>query len=273
MKLQNYHYGKIQAANFERTLFLMVKLIISGCNGKMGETLVKAAKNFENCEIVGGIDFKKSHNYDFPVFAAPNEINVKCDAIIDFSSPAAIFSLLNYASANLTSLVLGTTGYSEVQINKIRETSEIIPIFLSQNMSFGVYVLAELAKNASKMLGTKFDIEIIEQHHNQKVDAPSGTALLIAEKLSKNFKKTPNFIYERHSLKKAREKSEIGIHSIRGGNINGDHTVLFAGEDETITISHHASSKKIFAFGAINAALFVKNKNAGLYKMSDIFNC
>ena len=193
----------------------------------------------------------------------------KPDVIIDFSHPSALDSLIGYALSTGTPLVLATTGYSDEQIEKIKKSSEQIPVFFTFNMSLGINLLVELAKKATAVLGDQFDIEIVEKHHNQKIDAPSGTAIMLANAVNDTLDNKMKYTYDRHSQRKKREKNEIGIHSIRGGTIVGEHDVIFAGRDEVITLSHQASSKEVFAVGSVNAAIFMNGKKKGLYTMAD----
>jgi 4-hydroxy-tetrahydrodipicolinate reductase len=248
----------------------ITRLIICGCNGKMGREIASCASEREDCKIVGGIDLFTEVPNDFPVFSKPMEIDVEADVIIDFSNPSLLPSLLQYGQIKKTPLVLCTTGYNAAQVEMLTKVSEEVPVFYSGNMSIGINLLIELAKTAAKVLGNSFDIEIIEKHHNQKIDAPSGTALMIADGISSVIDKNVNYMYDRHSQRKKREASEIGIHSIRGGTIVGEHEVIFAGPQEVITLSHSAQSRRILAAGALNAALFLAKQNAGLYSMSDM---
>ena len=251
----------------------MIDLIICGCNGKMGKVLTKIILSKPEYKIVAGIDIEVRPYYDIPVFRSFSETSVLCDVIIDFSNPNALEDILNYAVKNKTALVLCTTGYSDDQIKEIKKASEVIPIFSSRNMSIGVNLMVELSKKAAKVLGKDFDIEIIEKHHNQKIDAPSGTALMIADEISKCMHDQTNYIYDRHCQRKRRGKNEIGIHSIRGGNIIGQHEVIFAGDSEILTIMHHANSRDLFAQGAIKCCEFIKEKDHGMYDMKDLVNC
>ncbi len=248
----------------------ITNLIICGCNGKMGREIVSCASERENCRVVSGIDIKTELPSEFPVVSKPMEISVEADVMIDFSNPSLLPSLLQYAQINKTPLVLCTTGYNASQVEMLTRVSKEIPVFYSGNMSIGINLLIELAKTAAKVLGNSFDIEIIEKHHNQKIDAPSGTALMIADGISSVLNKNVNYMYDRHSQRKKRETSEIGIHSIRGGTIVGEHEVLFAGQHEVITLSHSAQSRRILAVGALNAALFLTKQKPGLYNMSDM---
>ena len=250
----------------------MKRIIISGCNGRMGNQISEGIKARSDCITVAGVDVNGSAKKEYPVFSRPSEINCEADVLIDFSNPSLLSPLLEFGLARKMPLVICTTGYSEEQTALIRKASERIPVFYSGNMSLGVNLVIELAKKAAAVLGDQFDIEIIEKHHNQKLDAPSGTALMIADAISEIRDGKTNYVYDRHSQRKKREKSEIGIHSIRGGSIVGEHEVLFAGPGEVISISHSAQSKEIFATGSINAALFLAGKPAGLYRMADLIS-
>ena len=238
----------------------------------MGNQISEGIKARSDCITVAGIDVNGSAKKEYPVFSRPSEINCEADVLIDFSNPSLLSPLLEFGLARKMPLVICTTGYSEEQTALIRKASEPIPVFYSGNMSLGVNLVIELAKKAAAVLGDQFDIEIIEKHHNQKLDAPSGTALMIADAISEVRDGKTNYVYDRHSQRKKREKSEIGIHSIRGGSIVGEHEVLFAGPGEVIGISHSAQSKEIFATGSINAALFLAGKPAGLYRMADLIS-
>lgn len=247
----------------------MVNVIISGCGGKMGHVVAQEIASRKDARVVGGIDIA-SPTCDFPVFHTPSAVNVDADVVIDFSNPAVLLPLLAYGKEKQVSLVLCTTGYDAQQVAALKEASREIPIFYSRNMSLGINLLIDLCKRASQVLGPAFDVEIIEAHHNQKIDAPSGTALMIADEISSVRAGDTHYMYDRHSQRKKRDPSEIGIHSIRGGTIVGEHEVLFAGHHETITIAHSAQSKEVFAAGAVNAAIFLAGKPAGLYDMSDL---
>lgn len=248
----------------------MTKIILSGSSGQMGGTLTQVISERNDCTIVAGISKNFSSTSNFPTFNSPNEINVDADVIIDFSNPALLNSLLNFAIHKKMPIVICTTGFTDEQITKIKDASKLIPIFFSGNTSIGINLLIELAKKAALVLGSNFDIEIIEKHHNKKIDAPSGTALMIANAINSVNNQNLSYVYERHSKREPRSNKEIGIHSIRGGTIVGEHDVIFAGKDEVLTLSHTAQSKGIFAVGAINAAIFLLSKSAGLYTMSDL---
>lgn len=248
----------------------MTNIVICGANGKMGQTIYRCVRDRDDCKIIGGVDLNTEKYADFPIYSSVSKLPEKPDVIIDYSHPSCLSSLLEYCKTNGTPVVLATTGYSDEQISEIKKAASQIPVFFSWNMSLGINLLVELAKKATAILGDKFDIEIVEKHHNQKIDAPSGTALMIANAINETRNNEMNYVYDRHSQRKKREDNEIGIHSVRGGTIVGVHEVLFAGNDETITISHSAASKTVFAEGSVNAAIFIKNKEAGLYDMNSI---
>lgn len=247
----------------------MTRIIMTGCSGKMGASIAAAAAQRDDVKIAAGVDLVKPQNADFVYARSFEELSCDADVIVDFSNPAVLDSMLGYAVKNKMPVVICTTGYNEEQKQKIREASKQTAIFWSGNMSLGINLIIELAKKAAAVFGDGFDIEIVEQHHNQKLDAPSGTALMIADAIS-SVKTDAEYVYDRHAYRKKREKKEIGIHSIRGGNIVGEHEVIFAGQDEVLTISHSARSKTVFAVGALNAAVFLKNKAPGMYDMSDL---
>ncbi len=246
----------------------MTDIILCGCNGRMGHVVADSASKNDNCSIVAGVDAFGENSFSFPTYKSFSEIKEKADVVIDFSNPANLDSMLEYCVSGSIPVIICTTGYSSEQVEKINKAAEKIPVFYSGNMSLGVNLLIELAKQATKVLGNDFDIEIVEKHHNQKIDAPSGTALMIADGISEQLEKEPQYVYDRHSYRRKREKNEIGIHAIRGGTIVGEHDVIFAGHDEVVTISHQSQSKELFATGAINAAVFVVGKPAGMYNMS-----
>lgn len=250
----------------------VVSIVVNGCNGHMGGVLCKSIDKRKNCRVCAGIDIIKAAEQPFPVFSTFSELNVENDVIIDFSHPDSLDAILKFAIVNRRPLVLCTTGYSRGQIDKIESAAKEIPIFFSGNMSLGINLLIELSKVATKALGTKFDIEIVEKHHNQKIDAPSGTALMLADEISSCLDDNINYTFDRYSKREKRAQNEIGIHSVRGGTIVGEHDVIFAGPNEIITLSHSAQSKEVFAEGAINAALFLLDKEPGLYDMKDMFS-
>ena len=245
----------------------MTNIAICGANGKMGKTIYNCIKERDNCQVVAGIDLYTEQYADFPIVTTPSELEVKPDVIIDFSNPASLDGLLEYCLTTGTPIVVASTGYSDEQIQKIKSAAQQIPVFFTFNMSLGINLLVELAKKTASVLGDQFDIEIVEKHHNQKIDAPSGTAIMLANAINETLDNSKHYVYDRHSRRQKREKSEIGMHAIRGGTIVGEHDVIFAGHDEVITLSHSATSKTVFAEGSINAAVFLKDQPAGLYNM------
>ena len=247
----------------------MVKIILVGAGGKMGRVITECVEKRDNCEIVAGVD-KVVVEAPFPVVDDISKVNDDADVIIDFSHPSTLDSILEYATSKVLPVVLATTGYDNEQIDKINEYSKKIPVFFTYNMSLGVNLIADLAKRAAAVLSDDFDIEIVEAHHNQKIDAPSGTALMLADAITADLDNGYYYEYDRHSKRQKREKKEIGIHAIRGGTIVGEHQVIFAGRDEIVTLSHSARSKEIFATGAVNASIYMIGKSAGLYTMSDL---
>lgn len=245
----------------------MTNIAICGANGKMGRTIAGCVNDRDDCTVVAGIDLNTEQYAEFPIVNAPDALPVKPDVIIDFSNPASLDALLAYCLSTGVALVVASTGYSDEQIAKIKAASEQIPVFFTFNMSLGINLLVNLAKKAAEVLGDQFDIEIVEKHHNQKIDAPSGTAIMLANAINETLDNSKTYVYDRHSRRQKREKSEIGMHAIRGGTIVGEHDVIFAGHDEVITLSHSAASKTVFAEGSINAAIFLKDQPAGLYDM------
>lgn len=249
----------------------MIKVIICGASGKMGGFVADACKSDGDIQVVAGVD-KINLGQNFPIFGDFKSINTDADVIIDFSNPILLDSILEYAIKTNTAVVLATTGYSDSQIEQIKEASKKVPVFFSFNMSLGVNLICSLAKKAATVLGDGFDIEIVEKHHNQKIDAPSGTAIMLANAVNSCFGGEKVYEYDRHSKRQKRSPKEIGIHSVRGGTIVGEHDVIFAGHDETVTISHSAQSKEVFAVGSVKAAKFLAEKPAGLYDMNSIIS-
>ena len=248
----------------------MTRIILSGCNGKMGQAIVKAVADREDAVISAGVDIFTDCGYDFPVFNDFKKIDTEADVIIDFSNPVVLDGLLSHARGKKLPAVICTTGYSTAQVQQIKEAAKEIAVFHSGNMSLGINLIIELSKKAASVFGSAFDIEIVEKHHNQKVDAPSGTALALADSINEEFNNEYTYVYDRSTRRQKRDKKEIGLSAVRGGTIVGDHDVIFAGEDEVITFSHTAYSKNVFAKGAVQAAKFLKGKPAGLYDMSDV---
>ena len=222
----------------------LIDIAICGANGKMGKVIFDVISHRDDCRVVAGIDINTTPYADFPIVSKPQELSKKPDVIIDFSHPSTLDSLIEYGLVTGCAIVFASTGYSAEQIEKIKKTAEQIPVFFTFNMSLGINLLVELAKKATAILGNQFDIEIVEKHHNTKIDAPSGTAIMLADAVNEVLNNANQYVYDRHSQRKKREKNEIGIHSVRGGTIVGDHDVIFAGRDEVITLSHHAASKQ-----------------------------
>ena len=244
------------------------KIIISGCNGKMGRVVESICAADPDVTVVAGFDVNPEQR-DYPVYSSPANFTGEADVIIDFSSPAALKGLLDFCIQRGIPLVLATTGFSPDQIAQINNASAYIPIFRSANMSLGINVLLELVKKAAAVLGDSYDIEIVEKHHNRKVDAPSGTALMIADAAASALQFEPEYVYERQSVRQSRDKKEIGISAVRGGTIVGIHEIMFAGRDEIIEIKHTAMSREIFANGAVKAAKFIASGlKPGMYDMS-----
>lgn len=248
----------------------MQKIIISGCNGKMGQVVESICKADHDIEIVAGFDIVQTSR-DYPVYVSPANFTGEADAIIDFSSPKALNGLLAFATERKVPVVLATTGYSEEQLAQIDEASKIVPIFRSANMSLGINVVLDLIKRAAAILGESCDIEIVERHHNRKVDAPSGTALMLADAAREGLDYDVEYNYGRHERRTPRPKNEIGISAVRGGTIVGVHEVIFAGRDEVIEIRHEAQSREIFASGAVKAAKYLTTvSQPGLYNMQQL---
>lgn len=247
----------------------MKKIFISGCLGAMGKVLQSIISGRDDCKIVAGFDVKAGE-CKFPIYHSFECITEDIDVIIDFSHPSCFYNLFDFALSKNIPVVVCTTGLTPEMIADIQKYSKKIPVFFSSNMSLGVNLICELCKTALSVLGDDFDIEIIEQHHNQKLDAPSGTALMVADEINKASNNKYHYTYDRHSVRQKRDSKEIGIHSIRGGTIVGEHEVIFAGKDEVVTISHSARSKEVFAVGAINASLYLSAVSPGLYNMKDL---
>ena len=249
----------------------MVRVIMHGCNGVMGQVITKMAKDMDGLTIVAGIDLRNDKENGYPVYPSLEECKEEADVVVDFASPKASDHLMDFCAEKKLGLVLCTTGLSEAQIKKVKETAEKTAVLRSANMSLGVNLLLKLVQDAAKVLaGAGFDIEIVEKHHNQKKDAPSGTALALADSMNAALGDQYHYVYDRSSVHEKRDPKEIGIASVRGGSIVGDHDVIFAGKDEVITFKHTAYSKAIFAKGALEAAKFLAGKEPGLYDMSDV---
>ena len=249
----------------------MVRIIMHGCNGKMGQVISRIVKEDSSAEIVAGIDTYLGTKNEYPVFESIDKCDVEADVVIDFSNAAAVDHLLDFCAEKGMPVVLCTTGLSEEQLKKMKDASEKTAVLKSANMSLGVNLLLKLLQDASKVLAPAgFDIEIVEKHHNQKVDAPSGTALALADSINEALDNEYVYNYDRSQVRAKRDKKEIGIAAVRGGTIVGEHEVIFAGEDEVIEFKHTAHSKAVFGKGAVEAAKFLKGKPAGLYGMGDV---
>ena len=249
----------------------MIKIIMAGCNGRMGRVISELVKNDESVEIVAGVDVYDDGHNDYPVFDSIKKIDIAADVIIDFSSIKGLYEMLDFAISKKLPVVLCTTGLDTDMINKVNEASSKIAILRSGNMSLGINTLVKIMETITKTLAEAgFDIEIVEKHHNQKLDAPSGTALLLADAINNELDNSYEYKYDRSQVKEKRKPKEIGISSVRGGSIVGEHEIIFAGTDEVIEIKHTAYSRAIFANGAISAAKFLFNKTAGMYSMKEV---
>lgn len=248
----------------------MLKVIISGCNGRMGQVVARMCAARPDMQVVAGFDPNTEKRGEFPVYADPMEFQGSADVVIDFSSPAALSALLSFARRRKIPLVLCTTGYSQEQLADIQAAAEEVPLFKSGNMSVGINLLTVLIKKAVAVLGEGFDVEIVERHHRTKVDAPSGTALMLADAVAEARNGPSEYVYERQSVRRTRRPEEIGISAVRGGTIVGEHEVIFAGTDEVLEFKHTAYSREVFANGAVTAAAFMGGvTEPGLYDMHD----
>lgn len=247
----------------------MIKILIHGINGKMGQEVLKQLDTYDNCVLVAGFDKESLGNFSFPIYTNFQDISEKPDVIIDFSVPSATMCMLDYAKENQIPVVIATTGFSEEENQKIIDYSKDLPIFKSANMSFDINLMARILSEVAKALPNT-DIEIIESHHNRKIDSPSGTSILLADSINKATNNKFTYEFNRHSKHEKRSNTEIGFSSIRGGNIVGEHTVMFIGENETFEIKHTSYSRAVFADGAIKAACFLVNKSNGFYTMDNL---
>lgn len=249
----------------------MTRVIMHGCNGKMGQVITDLCREDSEIEIVAGVDVSNHIQNEYPVYQSLWDCKKEADAIIDFASAQAVDVLLDYSVEKKIPVVVCTTGLSEEQLAKVEEASKETAVLRSANMSLGINTLMDILKKAAQVLAPAgFDMEIVEKHHNQKIDAPSGTALALADALNDALEETYEYKYDRSKERKKREKNEIGIQAVRGGNIVGEHEVIFAGVDEVIEFKHTAYSKAIFGKGAIEAAKYLSGKPAGFYDMSDV---
>lgn len=249
----------------------MIKVLINGCNGRMGQELVKEIDNFDNLLLIGGFDINDNGLNTFPVYSNISDIKEKPDVIVDFSIPVATLNILNYAKSNHIPMVIATTGFSDEELKIIDNASKEIPIFKSSNMSFDINLMKKIvAEVATALKGN--DIEIVETHHNRKIDAPSGTAIILADSINEALGNNMKYVFDRHDKHEKRSSNEIGFSSIRGGNIVGEHSVMFYGQHESFEIKHTSYSRNVFAEGALKAAEFIANKENGLYGMDDMLN-
>lgn len=249
----------------------MTRIIMHGCNGHMGQVISGLVRDDQDAQIVAGIDMVDNRDNGYPVFTNIKECNVEADVMIDFSSYKAVDGVLDYCVEKKLPLVLCTTGLTEAQLAKMKESSNEVAVLKSANMSLGINTMLKLLQDAAKVLAaTGFDMEIVEKHHRLKCDAPSGTALALADSLNEAMDNQYHYVYDRSQVHQQREDKEIGISAVRGGTIVGDHDVIFAGPDEVITFSHRAYSKAVFGKGAVEAAKYLAGKSAGMYDMQDV---
>ncbi len=249
----------------------MVRVIMHGCNGKMGQKIAELIAMDEEVRLVAGIDVWDDGHNPFHVFKKARDCSIEADVLIDFSTAGAIDGLLDYCVEKNLPCILCTTGLSPAQLAKVEEASGKVAVLRSANMSLGINLLLKILKDAAPVLAEAgFDIEIVEKHHNQKLDAPSGTAMALADSINEEFGNQYEYVYDRSQVRQKRSEKEIGISAVRGGTIVGDHDVIFAGTDEVVTFSHTAYSKAIFAKGAIQAAKYLAGKEPGLYDMSQV---
>lgn len=249
----------------------MVRIIMHGCNGKMGQVITGLVADDPNAQIVAGIDIADNRDNGYPVFTDIKKCDVAADVIVDFAAAAAVDALLDYSVEKQIPVVLCTTGLSDEQLARVKESSKKVAILKSANMSLGINTLMKLLKDAANVFAPAgYDIEIVEKHHNQKVDAPSGTAIAFADSINEARGGEYEYVYDRSQVRKKRDKKEIGISAVRGGTIVGEHEVIFAGIDEVIEFKHTAYSKSVFAKGAVEAAKFLAGKPAGMYDMADV---
>ncbi|SEF71212.1 dihydrodipicolinate reductase [Caloramator fervidus] len=248
-----------------------MRILLHGCNGKMGQVLTRIISQMEDIKVVCGVDKNpEKFNNPYPVYDSLEKVKEKVDVLIDFSNHSALDSILKFGLDNKVPLVICTTGFSKEEKDKIKEASKNIPILNSANMSIGINLITKILNQIAPILYEDFDIEIIEKHHNQKLDSPSGTALMLADAINSSLNNKLEYVYGRHSKTDKRKKQELGIHAIRGGAIVGEHSVIFAGYGEVIEINHTALSRDVFAYGAIKGAKFIIGKEAGLYTMNDV---
>ena len=262
--------GNLFLQKVSRQKIHMKKILLSGCGGRLGRAIAARIDARDDCVIAAGIDVQ-SVDAAYPVYSTPDTVAETVDVIIDCSHHTAVIPLLTFARVRHIPVVVCTTGHTEEETAAIREAASVIPVLYSRNMSVGINLLLDLVKRAAAALGEEFDIEIVEAHHNKKLDAPSGTALMLADAAA-SVREESEYTYDRHSVRRERSPKEIGIHSVRGGTIVGEHEVIFAGPDEVIRISHSAYSRDVFATGAVRAALFAADAAPGLYSMREMLS-
>lgn len=250
----------------------MIQIVLVGCAGRMGRVIAECVAARDDCRIAAGVDPVARGDESFPVYSSCDKVVEQADAVIDFSHPSALRGTVEFALGRGIPVVMATTGLEQEHKDLLEQAAKTIPVFTSANMSVGINLILELCAKAAQILEDGYDIEIVEAHHNQKLDAPSGTALMLADAIVDACKEPKTLEYDRHSKRQKRSKEEIGMHAIRGGTITGEHSVIFAGRDEIITISHSARSREIFAMGALRAALFLVGKTPGSYCMRDLIH-
>ena len=248
-----------------------MNVLLNGALGKMGSEIIETAKKYDDFNIACGFDKTEFYDKDFPIYSDIEKINEEVDVVIDFSVPVATFKILDYAKQKRIPIVIATTGFSDTQLLEIKDLSNTLPIFRSSNMSLDINLMAKLVQKIAEVLNDS-DIEIIETHHNRKVDSPSGTAILLADAINQVFNNEKVYDFDRMQKREKRSKNEIGFSSVRGGNIVGEHTVKFFSENETLEITHTSYSRQVFAEGALKAARFIVTKEYGLYDMNDLLD-
>lgn len=247
----------------------MINVLINGINGRMGQEVLNQVNNSKDFKVCSGVDKCNNKNYPFPVYESVNSIQEIPDVIIDFSVPEASINILDFAKSRNIPIIIATTGFSNEQLDIIKDASNVIPVFRSGNMSYEINIMADIVAKLAKQLNNS-DIEIIETHHRNKIDSPSGTALILADSINEALDNRMDYQYNRHSVRQKRPDNEIGIHSIRGGTEVGKHTVMFLGQNESLEITHTVTSRSIFASGALKAAKFLVGQKNGLYNMKDL---
>ncbi|MCL2019833.1 MAG: 4-hydroxy-tetrahydrodipicolinate reductase [Oscillospiraceae bacterium] len=250
----------------------MIKIALTGACGRMGKVIAGLIAERKDCKVNAGVDPAGKKYGDFEIYDRLSALPESPDVIIDFSHTSALDEILTFCKSRSIPAVIATTGYTQDEIVKIKIAAEHVPVFFTFNMSLGINLLADLARRTARVLGSSFDMEIIEKHHNLKADSPSGTAIMLADALNEESGGALKYVYGRSGTHRPRIKDELGIHSIRGGTIVGEHEIIFAGHDEIISMSHSALSREVFASGAINAALFLAGREKGLYDMTDLLN-